>query len=147
MDICGRTSLLPGSCVCPSHPAVIGVLPALPATEKASMAAVPESVVPDAVAEQAFATAGGVGPAAHAEVGALAGREGRGEDLGPSLWIAHALGAVQGDQRCAGAAGYRVGRWLGAQAAQQLTTGAGATHEPAPPPRERQNLWPEEAVL
>src|SRR4051794_40079446 len=37
MDICGRMSLLPGSCVCPSHPAVIGVLPALPATEKASM--------------------------------------------------------------------------------------------------------------
>src|SRR4051794_25301743 len=41
MDICGRTSLLPGSCVCPSHPTVIGVLPAVPATEKASIGLTP----------------------------------------------------------------------------------------------------------
>src|SRR3954451_6403405 len=39
MDICGRTSLLPGSCVCPSHLAVIGVSPALTATDNTSLRA------------------------------------------------------------------------------------------------------------
>src|SRR3954463_10260981 len=38
MEICGRTSLLPGSCVCPSHPAVIGVLPAVPLLEGRELA-------------------------------------------------------------------------------------------------------------
>jgi len=37
------------------------------------------------------------------------------------------------------AAGYRVGRWLGAQPAQQLATGPGGTHGPAPPPRDRRH--------
>src|SRR3954470_11700838 len=108
---------------------------------------IPECVVADAVAEQAVATPGRAGPAARAGVGAQAERGGWGEDLGPSRWVAHALGAVQGDQQCAGAAGYRVRRWLGAQAAQQLAAGAGATSEPALPPREGHDRRPEEAVL
>src|SRR3954453_18310949 len=37
MDICERTSLLPGSCVCLGHPAVIGVSPVVPATDNTSV--------------------------------------------------------------------------------------------------------------
>src|SRR3954447_475003 len=36
MDICERTSLLPGSCVCLGHPAAIGVSPVVPATDNTS---------------------------------------------------------------------------------------------------------------
>src|SRR4051794_33769426 len=37
VDICERTSLAPGSCTCLGHPAVIGVSPALPATDNTSV--------------------------------------------------------------------------------------------------------------
>jgi hypothetical protein len=37
VDICERTSLLPGSCVCLGHPAVIGVSAAHPATDNTSL--------------------------------------------------------------------------------------------------------------
>jgi hypothetical protein len=37
MDICERTSLLPGSCVCLGHPAAIGVSPVVPATDNTSL--------------------------------------------------------------------------------------------------------------
>jgi len=40
MDICERTSLLPGSCVCLGHPAVIGVSPVVPATDNTSLGSV-----------------------------------------------------------------------------------------------------------
>jgi len=39
VDICERTSLLPGSCVCPGHLAAIGVSPALTATDNTSLSA------------------------------------------------------------------------------------------------------------
>jgi len=37
VDICERTSLLPGSCAYLGHPVVIGVSPTLPATDNTSL--------------------------------------------------------------------------------------------------------------